>query len=137
MDLAYKCDLHTMLSDRVEFVVPPFQRHYVWTAEKWTRLWDDILETARRRDRLGHFFGAIVVQHEIERAGDPKTRAIVDGQQRLTTVQVLLAAGGAPLRPSELVRNHIFHQCAQQGLDQRQTYNDYWESFDDGYWFDS
>ena len=48
-----------------------------------------------------------------------------------------LNSGGAILRASELVRNHILQQCEREGLPQLQMYEDYWADFDDGYWFDS
>ncbi len=85
-------------------VIPLFQRPYVWGEEKnWDPLWMDIrkateeIEVEQRDDAVEHsprtyFLGAVVVQ---ERRRPPKKLAssnIIDGQQRLTTLQVLVAA---------------------------------------------
>jgi hypothetical protein len=86
------------------FVVPLFQRSYVWTFQnQWQPLWEDIERQARKLERLPpnaplppdatHFLGAIVVQNESPSgAGRPPVSTIIDGQQRLVTFQLLLAA---------------------------------------------
>jgi hypothetical protein len=85
-------------------VVPLFQRSYVWDLqEQWAPLWRDILRQAKKvlRTPKGqplpqeatHFLGAIVVQSEAPASdGRPPTATIIDGQQRLVTFQILLAA---------------------------------------------
>src|SRR5687767_590197 len=85
-------------------VVPLFQRPYVWNEEnQWEPLWDDI---ARVADRLltrpherpqSHFLGAVVLQQIQNPVGMMQTRTIIDGQQRLTTLQLLLDALHAEL----------------------------------------
>ena len=84
---------------RIRYCVPIFQRHYVWEEEKqWLPLWEDILEkTAARIEKRGekypHFMGAIVLEstedHSIKSV---KIRDVIDGQQRLTTLQIFLSA---------------------------------------------
>lgn len=86
--------------------VPHFQRHYVWTMdEQWEPLWDDVRESAEKclRDDVGHvgpvdqshladhFLGAVVIQHEDSNA-EVEIRSLIDGQQRLVTLQLLLGA---------------------------------------------
>lgn len=83
------------------YVVPLFQRPYVWTEEKqWQPLWDDITAKADQllyfRDEYQevgrHFLGAAVL-NEIKTFGrQVAAREIIDGQQRLTTLQIALAA---------------------------------------------
>lgn len=79
------------------YVVPLFQRPYVWREEQeWLPLWEDLLEKASailRRDACHpHFLGAVVL-HQIPVFGKHIDAAeVIDGQQRLTTFQVLLAA---------------------------------------------
>lgn len=90
----------------VRYVVPQYQRRYVWgQEEQWEPLWDDVLNQAeqiapsRGRPRktaksvAPHFLGSIVIQPDTT---EPITRlpvfAIVDGQQRLFTLQLLLDA---------------------------------------------
>lgn len=91
-----------MLPQRL--VVPLFQRPYVWNEEnQWEPLWNDV---ARVADRLlkrpherpqPHFLGAVVLQHTQNPVGLIQTRTIIDGQQRLTTLQLLLDALHAEL----------------------------------------
>ena len=83
----------------VRYEVPLFQRPYVWEREKqWQPLWDDIKAAAVRQiddtaanDSTPHFLGAIVVDQEVK-AGGPTVRGLIDGQQRLTTLQLVVAA---------------------------------------------
>ncbi|WP_158276265.1 DUF262 domain-containing protein [Bifidobacterium callitrichidarum] len=70
---------------RTRFVIPVYQRNYDWKREQCERLFDD-LEDVVKRERESHFFGSIVSQTD----GD--TKIIIDGQQRITTVYLLLAA---------------------------------------------
>lgn len=85
-------------------VVPLFQRPYVWNEDfQWEPLWDDIVRIAQRllEDGAGrqypHFLGAVVLQQVQNPAGTMQERTIIDGQQRLTTLQLLLDALHAEL----------------------------------------
>lgn len=78
-------------------VVPPFQRPYVWTQEgQWEPLWEDIRRLAdkvvAREAHVSHFLGAIVLQQQQGEVGTLSTWTVIDGQQRLTTLQLLLDA---------------------------------------------
>jgi hypothetical protein len=92
------------------FVIPVYQRPYVWTQEKqWEPLWQDIEATVQRLGEARvagaqrgldaakaddgappHFLGAIVIEQSPTKTGDVETRLVVDGQQRLTTIQLML-----------------------------------------------
>lgn len=85
-------------------VVPLFQRPYVWNLEhQWEPLWEDVVRVADRRltkplDRHApHFLGAVVLQQVPNPTGLMQERTIIDGQQRLTTLQLLLDALRAAL----------------------------------------
>lgn len=85
-------------------VVPLFQRPYVWNEEnQWEPLWNDIVRVADRvllqptAKHHPHFLGAVVVQQVQNLAGSLPERTIIDGQQRLTTLQILLDALHAEL----------------------------------------
>src|SRR2546428_10721869 len=85
-------------------IVPLFQRPYVWNQEnQWEPLWNDVVRvTDRLLRRPGekhypHFLGAIVLQQVQGRTGGMQQRTIIDGQQRLTTLQLLLDALHAEL----------------------------------------
>jgi alkylated DNA nucleotide flippase Atl1 len=84
-------------------VVPPFQRPYVWEKEEqWAPLWQDVRRLADLRlsqpsAGATHFLGAIVVQAQEPILGDVQASSIIDGQQRLTTLQLLMDATAATL----------------------------------------
>lgn len=86
----------------VKYRVPIYQRHYVWDERNWNHIWDDIKETTEEEskllhqaetlevdiiqaDSLVHFTGVIVIREDKE----DKTYEIIDGQQRLTTFQII------------------------------------------------
>src|SRR5699024_5273594 len=86
-------------------IVPLFQRPYVWNEEnQWEPLWNDVRRVAQRllADPHGrhepHFLGAVVVQQLQNQTGSMQERTIIDGQQRLTTLQLLLDALHAELQ---------------------------------------
>jgi hypothetical protein len=85
-------------------VVPLFQRPYVWNEEnQWEPLWNDVVRVAERvlaspQDKHNpHFLGAVVLQQLQTPTGLMSERTIIDGQQRLTTLQLLLDALHAEL----------------------------------------
>ena len=78
-------------------VVPLYQRPYVWQQEtQWEPLWEDISAVAERLavnpNTRSHFIGAIVLEYVPQHAGALEIRLVIDGQQRLTTIQLLLEA---------------------------------------------
>ncbi|MGE3834541.1 MAG: DUF262 domain-containing protein [Acidimicrobiia bacterium] len=89
---------------QVRYVVPMFQRPYVWTLEdQWEPLWSDIRTLAERvleatgptygvPDAPPHFLGAVVLDQQLVPSPYTTVRHVVDGQQRLTTLQLLLDA---------------------------------------------
>ena len=92
-----------LFDGNVCYEVPPFQRPYVWNEEdQWQPLWDDILRVAdaiidcpRINDQgepRSHFLGAVVLKLRETAAGQVSKRSVIDGQQRLTTLQLLLDA---------------------------------------------
>jgi hypothetical protein len=87
----------------IRYVVPLFQRPYVWNREdQWEPLWSDVRVVAERLQDAAeaagseqippHFLGAIVLDQPQIPAGFIAVRHIIDGQQRLTTLQLLLDA---------------------------------------------
>ena len=85
------------LFDRdVQYIIPLFQRHYVWDREnQWEPLWEDIVEKAHQnpsQSPASHFTGAIVVHQKLANIDEVPKYEIIDGQQRLTTFQVILCA---------------------------------------------
>lgn len=87
-----------VFQDKQRLEVPLFQRQYVWNRDQqWEPLWEDI---ARKfLDRLDgksegpvHFLGAMVLDQQMTPIGHVARRQVIDGQQRLTTLQIFLAA---------------------------------------------
>ena len=77
-------------------VVPLFQRPYVWNEEnQWEPLWNDVVRVTDRllanpnHKHFPHFLGAVVLQQVQNTVGTMQERTIIDGQQRLTTLQIL------------------------------------------------
>ena len=83
--------------DNKQYAIPSYQRNYVWTREgQWEPLWEDVKALAARWVEEGqgvkpHFLGTIITK-EIGLSGFIFRWWVVDGQQRLTTLQILLAA---------------------------------------------
>lgn len=80
-------------------IVPLFQRPYVWNQEnQWEPLWLDVIHLAESLLGDGaetpepHFLGAVVLQQAPNTSGSVQLRTVIDGQQRLTTLQLLLDA---------------------------------------------
>lgn len=69
-----------------KFIIPVYQRNYDWKIERCKQLFDDLLKTIRRGSR-SHFFGSIVSVYS-----EFNVRLVIDGQQRLTTISLLLLA---------------------------------------------
>ena len=81
----------------VRYEIPAFQRRYVWKQEEqWEPLWDDVEELAGAIMTEGraepHFMGAVVFQQTQFPTATIERRIVVDGQQRLTTLQLLIDA---------------------------------------------
>lgn len=96
--------LSTVFGQDVRYVVPLYQRPYVWGRDThWEPLWDDVRALVHRlaahevggegqEGAAPHFLGAIVLEQELVDTGSLTTRLVIDGQQRLTTLQLLIAA---------------------------------------------
>ena len=91
-------DLKKLFNMQVRYEIPTYQRRYVWDQEnQWEPLWEDIRNTAEHRlenseYKTAHFLGAVVIQQKLNSTGSIQTPEVVDGQQRLTTMQLLLDA---------------------------------------------
>lgn len=88
-----------LFEGRKHYVIPAYQRPYVWTEEdQWAPLWDDIIRVAEShlledmKPVASHFLGAVVF--ELMKSGSVGITEldVIDGQQRLTTLQLLLDA---------------------------------------------
>ena len=74
------------------FVIPVFQRVYSWNARQCEELWDDIMRVGLADDDEGHFMGMLLYAADAESWDGAEQLDVIDGQQRLTTVTLLLCA---------------------------------------------
>ena len=89
--------------------VPLFQRPYVWSEEEqWQPLWEDVLGLLERLEArqddaavASHFLGTIVLEQSQNPTGSLPRREVIDGQQRLTTLQLMLKAAEHALADAE------------------------------------
>lgn len=77
-----------LLGNGLGYRVPPFQRDYSWTEDEWDDLWQDILGLSEQDGETAHYMGYLVLQ-----SSDNKQFDIIDGQQRITTISVMILAG--------------------------------------------
>lgn len=90
----YESSLGKILEGSSQYEIPLYQRPYSWQSKNWSKLWDDIFELAEARQKVpsaSHFTGTLVLEASSITTGLTKF-LVVDGQQRLTTLSVLLAA---------------------------------------------
>lgn len=99
-----------MLGLPQHFVIPLFQRPYVWKQdEQWEPLWQDIqrvTDLCLRQPHLQaqHFLGAVVIQGQTQQGNKVPAWNVVDGQQRITTLQLLMDATHSLLSAAGLKR---------------------------------
>ena len=88
-----KTNIGEIFEPTKQLIIPFFQRNYVWEKKEWRPLWDDIKSKAGNpQGGVLHFTGAIVVQQKRSMQNQIPAYEIIDGQQRLTTFQLILCA---------------------------------------------
>ena len=93
--LSQEKKLLEMLSNHdVTFFIPPYQRNYEWTDEQCKVFLDDIKKTKgnNQKGEAGHFFGTVIYFQNEPVFGQPHKLVLIDGQQRITTTMLFLAA---------------------------------------------
>jgi len=88
---ASETKLQPIIEGTKQYVVPLFQRSYSWTKKEWEILWNDIVELCEAKDSRSHFIGSIVTMPTISVPEGVAKYLLIDGQQRLTTIFILLA----------------------------------------------
>ena len=85
--------LNDFLSKRMQLSIPIYQRTYSWMERECIQLWNDILRTGRNNSNSGHFIGSVVyIQEKVFQPSQIPVLLVIDGQQRLTTVMLILEA---------------------------------------------
>lgn len=76
-----------------QFVIPIYQRTYSWTERECRQLWTDIVRTGKKDATAAHFVGSIVyIEQGLYQVSAQSSLLVIDGQQRLTTVMLILEA---------------------------------------------
>jgi len=73
-----------LMGNGLRYEIPKFQRDYTWDTEQWDDLWQD-LKTLLLNEEEEHYMGYLVLQ-----TSNNKNFQIIDGQQRLTTLSILI-----------------------------------------------
>lgn len=108
-----------LIGNGLTYQIPRFQRDYSWTEDEWEDLWADVLGTIQEGGEPAHYMGYLVLQSE-----DDKTFDVIDGQQRLTTLTLIVLAALKNLK--RLVDEKVQSDQNQRRMDQiRQTYIGY------------
>ncbi|MBM0224543.1 MULTISPECIES: DUF262 domain-containing protein [Micromonospora] len=90
-----------LFDGKMHYEIPPFQRPYVWNEEdQWAPLWADVVRVAESRVVAAgaeptvphHFLGAVVYESKPPVVGDVTRHMVIDGQQRMTTLQLMIDA---------------------------------------------
>ncbi|MBZ0152741.1 MAG: DUF262 domain-containing HNH endonuclease family protein [Planctomycetes bacterium] len=133
-----------LIGNGLSYRIPRFQRDYSWTQEEWEDLWQDLLGTVQPGGEPAHYMGYLVLQ-----SSDDKTFEVIDGQQRLTTISILVLAVLKNLQRlvdtgdqvdanrtrSEQIRNSYIGfldpvtLVARSKLTLNRNNNSYWQSF--------
>jgi len=101
---ATEAKLLEFLKKSPQFVIPIYQRTYSWTERECRQLWSDILRTGRDDEIAAHFMGAIVyIEKGLYQVTQQAPLLVIDGQQRLTTVMLILEALARALADGEPV----------------------------------
>ena len=122
---ATEARLLAFLQKSPQFVIPIYQRTYSWTRPECEQLWDDILRAGLREDVAAHFIGSIVyIEKGLYQVSSQQPLLVIDGQQRLTTLMLILEAlarqltdGAEPADgfSSKKVRNYYLLNDLEEG----------------------
>ena len=87
---AKETKLQDIIEGTKQYVIPLFQRTYSWTNKEWEILWKDLIELCEAENPRTHFIGSIVNMPTVSVPEGVAKFLLIDGQQRLTTIFVLL-----------------------------------------------
>jgi uncharacterized protein with ParB-like and HNH nuclease domain len=89
---ASETKLQQIIEGTKQYVIPLFQRPYSWKKSEWQMLWDDLLDLCELETPRTHFMGSIVTMPTNSIPEGVSKYLLIDGQQRLTTIFILLCA---------------------------------------------
>ncbi len=90
---ATEAKLLSFLQKSPQFIIPIYQRTYSWTEKECRQLWDDVVRAGTSDAITVHFIGSIVyVEQGLSQVSHQSPLLVIDGQQRLTTLTLLIEA---------------------------------------------
>ncbi len=114
-----------------QFVVPIFQRRYSWEQKHCQKLWDDVLKAGENDEIKWHFLGSIVYMEpdEEQHTVSVPRHQVIDGQQRLTTLSLLLLALSRAIKedsdiditPKQLLNYYLFNDGEKEEFRHKQV----------------
>lgn len=110
---ATEAKLIDFLKKSPQFIIPIYQRTYSWSEKECLQLWEDILRTGSDDKITAHFVGSIVyVEKGLYSVSSQSPLLVIDGQQRLTTVSLIIEALARALGESEPIEGFSAKKCA-------------------------
>lgn len=100
--------LLTFMRNATQSIIPIYQRTYSWQREQCEQLWNDILNAGAREEGHIHFIGSVVyIERDQSQVSNQSPLMVIDGQQRLTTVSLVL----------EALARHVGDKAPVEGFD--------------------
>ena len=121
---AKETSLPKFLNAPKQFIIPVYQRTYSWKRQQCVKLWDDIVRIGSDDENTGHFIGSVVyIEKGIYNVTAVPELLVIDGQQRLTTITLLVAALAKVIEEQELdigisskkLRNYFLFNSDEEG----------------------
>ncbi|MBU3191752.1 DUF262 and DUF1524 domain-containing protein [Clostridium bowmanii] len=122
---AGETSLVKLMQGAIQFVVPIYQRTYSWSFKQCNQLWKDIIEITLKQHDQVHFIGSVVYIDMGTPVGRPQQLLLIDGQQRLTTLSLLLCALSRYIEDNKLedkinpnkIKNYFLINSDETGMD--------------------
>jgi len=120
---AKETKLQDIIEGTKQYVIPLFQRTYSWTSKEWEVLWKDLVELCEMENPRTHFIGSIVNMPTVSVPEGVAKYLLIDGQQRLTTIFILLtllrnkARENQNIRFSDEINNTLLVNQYKDGID--------------------
>jgi uncharacterized protein with ParB-like and HNH nuclease domain len=119
---AKETKVQPLIEGTKQFVVPLFQRPYSWERKHWEMLWGDLMDLYDEEQPRNHFMGSVVTMPAVSVPEGVTKYVLIDGQQRLTTILLLLAlirdlARSAPGTLANQIEDLLLFNRYQEGND--------------------
>jgi uncharacterized protein with ParB-like and HNH nuclease domain len=107
---AHDITIKKIIEGSNQYVIPLYQRAYEWHKKEWEDLWNDLLYQYKNQSSNNHFLGSIVTIADAKLGEEVTKFQLIDGQQRLTTIFILLAVLRDRIKLNDLNRSEKIHR---------------------------